>query len=127
MLKTVAALTIAVAWQGAEPVRLTAQPQKFRTFYSVGDPAVPRALSEPAAPLPVGDLTAMATASDGACWYGTRQGAVRVDSKASAQDRNQYFAGKRYLPDDNVLQLAPDKSGGMWKRTETGVSHVELR
>ena len=96
----------------AEPVRLTPQPQKFRTFYSLDDPRVPGALRETAS-------ATRAVASDGAVWSGTAHGLTR--------DRHEYFAGKRYLPDDDVQQLAADGSGGMWVRTRTGVSHIELR
>jgi hypothetical protein len=119
------ALTLLCA--NAQPVRLTPYPQKFRTFYSLDDPRVPAALKQAAPPLPVGDTTAVAVASDGAIWYGTARGLVRVDLKAAERDRHQYFAGKRYLPDDEVVQLAAGKSAGMWVRTKTGVSHVELR
>ncbi len=58
---------------------------------------------------------------------GTTHGVTRFDPKAPARDRNQYFAGKRYLPDDEVLQLAADRAADMWVRTRTGVSHIELR
>ena len=113
-------MAIAAICRGAEPVRLTAQPQKFRTFYSLDDPRVPAALKPPGA-------TARAVASDGAVWYGTQHGATRIDPKAPPRDRSQYFAGKRYLPDDEVQQLAADQAAGMWVRTKTGVSHIELR
>jgi len=118
---------MAAIGHAAEPVRLTPQPQKFRTFYSLDDPRVPTALLQPAAPQPAVDATALATASDGAVWYGTSQGVVRVDPHAPPRDRQQYFAGKRYLPDDEVRQLAADQAAGMWVRTKTGVSHIELR
>jgi hypothetical protein len=127
LIRALAVLMMVTACHAAEPFRLTPQPQKFRTFYEPGDPRVPALLGEPAPPLPVGEITAIALASDGAIWYGTSAGAVRVDPKASARDRNQYFAGKRYLPDDAVAQLAPDAAAGMWVRTATGVSHIELR
>jgi hypothetical protein len=52
---------------------------------------------------------------------------IREDAAAEALDRRQYFGGKRYLPDDDVRNLAPDDSSGMWVRTRTGVSHIELR
>jgi hypothetical protein len=100
--------------QAAEPVRLRPYPQKFRTFHELTD-------SRAAAPLPVSDVTAIAVASDGAVWLGTAQGLIRAGS-----DR-QYFAGRRYLPDDEVHNLTPDAAGGMWVRTKTGVSHIELR
>src|ERR1035438_5085721 len=118
--RVVGLMAIAAICRGAEPVRLTAQPQKFRTFYSLDDPRVPAALKPPGA-------TARAVASDGAVWYGTQHGATRIDPKAPPRDRSQYFAGKRYLPDDEVQQLAADQAAGMWVRTKTGVSHIELR
>ena len=86
------------------------------------DRRVPAALRLPEGPRP-----ARAMASDGALWRAATHGVVREDAKAPPRDRNQYFAGKRYLPDDRVLQLAADTSGGMWVRTATGVSHIELR
>jgi hypothetical protein len=113
-------LALAAVCPGAQPVQLTEQPQKFRTFYSLSDPRLPPALKQPGA-------TLRALASDGAVWCGTPHGLTRVDPKAAPRDRSQYFAGKRYLPDDEVRQLAADNAGGMWVRTRTGVSHIELR
>ncbi|MCX6622580.1 MAG: hypothetical protein NTY38_16225 [Acidobacteria bacterium] len=111
----------------ANPVALTRQPQKFRTFYRLDDPAVPATLKQMPPPMPVGGVTAVAVASDGAVWYGSANGLVRYDAKAGERDRVQYFAGLRYLPDDAVVQLSGDRAGGMWARTQTGVSHIEFR
>jgi hypothetical protein len=113
-------MAVAAICQGAEPVRLTAQPQKFRTFYSLDDRRVPAALKQSGA-------AGRAVASDGAVWHGTAHGVTRVDPKAPPRDRHQYFAGERYLPDDEVQRLAADRAAGMWVRTKTGVSHIELR
>jgi hypothetical protein len=88
-----------------------AQPlQKFRTFYAPGDAAVPAKLSL---------ARKSAVASDGVPWNAAAHGLYR--------NGNEYFAGKRYLPDDEVLALLPDPARGMWVRTRTGVSHIELR
>ncbi len=113
--------------QAAEGVRLRPSPQKFRTFHELDDPRVPAALRRPARPLPVGDTRAVAVASDGAVWLGFADGLVRYDAGAAEAGRRQYFAGQRYLPDDEVLALVPDAAGGMWVRTKTGISHLELR
>jgi hypothetical protein len=118
--KALGLIALAAIGQGAEPVRLTAQPQKFRTFYSLDDPRVPVALRKSGEAL-------RAAASDGAVWYGTPHGVIRADPKSAPRDRNQYFAGKRYLPDDDVRQLVADQAAGMWVLTRTGVSHIELR
>jgi len=118
--KALGLMALAAMCQGAEPVRLTARPQKFRTFYSLDDPRVAPTLNRSGARL-------RAVASDGAVWSGSANGVNRIDPKAPPRDRNQYFAGKRYLPDDEVLQLAADEAAGMWVRTRTGVSHIELR
>lgn len=114
----------AAAW---EPVQLSPYPQKVRTFYKLTDAAVPVGLRSNPAPSPLGDFTATVRATDGALWQGTTQGLWRVDAAAQERDRRQYFAGQRYLPDDQVVQLLPDEHGGIWARTRTGVSHIELR
>jgi hypothetical protein len=119
--------TLTAATVLAQAVHLSPYPQKIRTFYTLADPRVPSALKETVSPLPVGDVTALAVASDGAVWYGTAQGLTRVDPHADARARNQYLAGLRYLPDDEVAQLAADRAAGMWVRTRTGVAHIELR
>jgi hypothetical protein len=79
--------------------------QKFRTFYPLNDVTVPD--------------TKTAKASDGVEWTAASRGLYR--------GATEFFAGKRYLPDDDVLGLKPDASHGMWVRTRTGVSHIELR
>jgi hypothetical protein len=112
---------LVVVGLAAEPVMLGPYPQRVRTFYGSDDPAVPSALLEPA-----GALTTI-RATDGAVWSGSSQGLTRIDDRAPARDRVQYFAGARYLPDDDVRRIAPDASGGVWVRTRTGVSHIELR
>jgi len=79
--------------------------QKFRTFYSLDEGKVPDAKT--------------AKASDGVEWTAAPRGLYRGGM--------EYFAGRRYLPDDEVLGLLSDASRGMWVRTRTGVSHIELR
>ncbi len=110
-----------------QSVRLEPSPQKFRTFYSLTDAAVPAALRSNSVPLPVGQVTAAARATDGAIWLGTTQGLMRLDFAGPERNRRQYFAGQRYLPDDRVAQLCADDHAGVWVRTATGVSHIELR
>ena len=111
----------------AQAVRVHPYPQKFRTFYAMGDPEVPPALMQEPQRLPAGGVNCMAAAHDGAIWLGSDRGLMRVDLSAEPEDRRQYFAGKRYLPDDQVATIAPDAAGGVWVRTATGVSHIELR
>jgi hypothetical protein len=78
-------------------------------------------------PLPAGALTATARSTDGAIWLGTTQGLVLLDFSAPPLNRVQYLCGLRYLPDDQVEQLLPDDQGGVWARTRSGVSHIEVR
>ena len=121
------ALFTPLAPAATAPVKLTTYPQRTRTFHAFTDPAVPAGLRAASTPLPAGGITASARASDGAQWLGTAQGVMRLDDTAAPRDRRQYFAGQRYLPDDDVQQLFPDATGGIWVRTRTGVSHLELR
>ncbi len=118
---------LACSIQAWEPVKLSNYPQKIRTFYKLSDVEVPSSLHTNAAPLPVGGITSSAFATDGAIWLGTTQGLMRVSASEPVPDRRQYFSGKRYLADDQVQQVVPDSQGGVWVRTSTGVSHIELR
>jgi hypothetical protein len=117
-------LLTAAAW---EPIHLAAYPQKFSTFFSLQDTNVPGAVFTKSVPLPIGAITASAQATDGAAWLGTTQGLLRLDFQASEPDYHQYFAGRRYLPDDRVDQIVPDTQSGVWVRTSNGISHIELR
>ncbi|MBX9603650.1 MAG: hypothetical protein K2X35_21770 [Bryobacteraceae bacterium] len=113
------------------PALLMAQtgpyPQKIRTFYAPSDPRVPAALmtAEPAR-LPLPGVQAWATSPGGIQWFGTASGMVRLDPAAPPRDRVQYFASRRYLPDDDVRGILPE-SGAVWLRTATGVSKIEFR
>jgi hypothetical protein len=89
---------------------LSAQ-QKFRTFYASDAAGVPPTLRT--------STQKTAAASDGVKWAAAARGLYRGGK--------EYFAGLRYLPDDEVVALVPDASRGMWVRTRTGVSHIELR
>jgi hypothetical protein len=118
---------VVAAAAAVEPVTLAPYPQKIRTFFKADDPAVPEALRAKATSRPVGEAKASARASDGATWLATAPGLMRIDETAAPRDRRQYFAGLRYLPDDDVQQIFPDAAGDVWVRTRTGVSHIELR
>jgi hypothetical protein len=94
-------------------------PQKVVTRFSLDDHTLPKALAW--------TYEEAVTATDGATWQRTSIGLFRRDARAPERDRTQFFAGRRYLPDDDITTLAPDNSGGMWVRTRTGVSHIEFR
>ncbi len=121
------AVALAGSVKAFEPVQLKPYPQKLATFYSLTDPALPSALRSNAVPLPVGNLTATARATDDSLWLGTTQGLMRLDFSAPERDVRQFFGGRRYLPDDQVRQLVTDGQGGVWVRTATGASHIELK
>ena len=121
------ALIVAGSAGAVEPVQLAPYPQKFRTFYNLSDAAVPAGLRSNSVPLPAGNITVAARSTDGALWLGTTQGLMRVDFSAPVRDQRQYLSGRRYLPDDVVEQLLPDEHNGVWVRSRTGVSHIELR
>jgi hypothetical protein len=113
--------------EAREPIRLKPYPQKVRSFFSLDSTNVPAGLRSNAVALPVGGITATAYATDGAIWLGSTQGLVRLSTSETIRDRVQHMAGQRYLPDDEVRQMLPDERAGMWVRTRTGVSHIELK
>ncbi len=108
----------ALTCHAATPVRLTPYPQKIRTFYTLGDARVPAQLNEP---------RTMAKATDGTVWQIAKQGLVRHDPDAPPGDRLQFFASRRYLPDNDVQSILADTAAGVWVRTRSGISHIELR
>jgi hypothetical protein len=115
---------LAATWA---PVKLSPYPQKIRTFFTLQDANTPAGLRANALPLPAGGVTVAVRATDGATWLGTTQGLVRLDFSAPAPDQRQFLAGLRYLPDDEVRQIVADAQAGVWVRTKTGISHIELR
>ncbi len=118
---------LAVSATGREALKLRPYPQKMRTFLAEDDRSIPTGLRTNAVPLPSGGVLSTVRASDGAVWLGTTQGLVRLQFTGPERDRFQYLAGKRYLPDDQVRQILPDSKAGVWVRTATGVSHIELK
>ena len=81
---------------------------------------------DPAAGLPLAGLQAVAVADDGAVWAGGRGGVVRFTGRTHPWERWHVFAGRRYLPSDDVLALTAGQHGAMWVRTAAGVSHLRL-
>ena len=120
-------VTLSTAVAPAQPLAST--PQKIVHHFPVDSPGVPAALRAASGPTRV-------SASDGAVWElafftigGKRvpKGIWRTDSKATHPwDQRQYFAGKRYLPSDDVLHLLPDNARGVWVRTPAAITHIEL-
>ncbi|MEW6126654.1 MAG: hypothetical protein AB1757_06405 [Acidobacteriota bacterium] len=77
--------------------------------------------------LPIGNLKTIAITTDGAVWAGGNEGLVRYQKALHPWDRWQYFAGKRYLPSDEVIALVAGEAGSIWARTSAGISHIEMR
>jgi len=77
--------------------------------------------------LPVGRLRAITIATDGAVWAGGDEGLVRYQQSRDDWQRWQFFAGRRYLPSDEVTAIAAGRAGSVWVQTSAGVSHIEFR
>lgn len=70
--------------------------------------------------------TALAVARDGGVWVGTLKGLWRWSPRGEAGGgRWQYWAGRRYLPDDRVLALAA-AGDAVWARTPKGDVRLSL-
>ncbi len=92
--------------------------------------------------LPCTDITALHAASNGV-WVGTLRGAFfRRDSATPAPDRNgtladgapltadhgiRHYAGRRWLRDDAVVDLATDRDGRLWVLTKSGLNRIAFR
>ncbi len=111
------ALLAAAAVCGAQ-VRLEPYPQKFVRQFGAES-------KEPPAAVRTG--SSREASAGGATWRAISKGLIREDDRATYPlDRRQYFRGKRYLPDDDVRHIVAAGSG-VWVRTATGFSHIELR
>jgi len=89
------------------------------------------------AQLPGTNMTAVESVSGGA-WFGTTRGAFFERDGTSSRyatpsapgiepPRFRYYAGKRWLRDDHVVQLATDRDGHLWVLTQTGLNKIEFR
>ncbi len=113
--------------------------QKIVTLYDHNADEVPESVRNAASPapwtapepLPLAELSVLATSPEGVVWLGGDSGAVRFDpSAAHPWDRWHVFRGRRWLPDDQVEQIVLDTGSGTesaWIRTRTGVSHITWR
>ncbi|HVY69137.1 MAG TPA: hypothetical protein VHH73_04380, partial [Verrucomicrobiae bacterium] len=113
--------------------------QKFATYFSETDPAVPIPVRQSPHPTawdgaekgPVADLKVFARQKNGVVWLGSDEGAARFDAKASHPwDRWHYFHGKSWLADNEVKNIVVEDSSPetkVWIRTATGVSLIEWR
>jgi hypothetical protein len=111
--------------------------QKTRTFHSADefarttggrveirrsvDPQREAALRALAVRLPVNRFTVTAASSPVVTWIGSERGAIRV-----THDRPtvEYFAGRRWLPDDRVTGIGVDGNTA-WIETPAGFARIE--
>jgi hypothetical protein len=87
--------------------------------------------------MPWPELTCQTTVPGGV-WFGATRGAFfewegtnsRYATPAApgiAPPRFRYYAGKRWLRDDHVLDLAVDHDGNVWVLTRTGLNQIAFR
>ena len=99
--------------------------QAVRQSFPPNSPHLPAdKFAKPPARLPDGSIYAVAR--DGAVWIAAGEGLTRIDPRAPAADRAQYFHGPRYLPSNVILSLSPDDAHGVWVRTAEGAAHLAL-
>ena len=76
--------------------------------------------------LPILPLTSIAAGPEGWIWLGTPHGAICFQPNAPAGERWFYFWGRRYLGDNEVVDLSA-QAHRAWIRTRTGVSLIAFR
>ncbi len=92
--------------------------------------------------LPWPDITSLHAVTNGV-WVGTARGVFfRRDGPTPASVRNgtvsdgapltgesgiRYYAGRRWLRDDGVVDLATDRDGCLWVLTQTGLNRIAFR
>lgn len=88
---------------------------------------LPESLRNRQAGMPVlpESITTVVRARDGSYWLGSNAGAMRCPPRSDV--RCDYFAGRRYLPDDEVVSIHLESDRFAWIRTRTGVARLEFR
>jgi hypothetical protein len=87
--------------------------------------------------LPATNLTVLQEV-EGGLWVGTTRGAFFERDGTNSRyatpsapgiepPRFRYYAGKRWLRDDHVVDLATDREGHLWVLTQTGLNKIEFR
>ena len=132
----IVAVVAAVVSSGAQGgVATPTHRQKVRTVHSAAefasmtggrvrverglDPKQHVALRMSLARLPVTSFTVITAQSPSVTWVGTRHGAFRVVD-GTARD---YFAGRRWLPDDHVTGIGVD-GDAVWIDTKAGMARI---
>jgi len=76
--------------------------------------------------LPILAVTGIAAGPEGRLWLASGQGAILFTPGAPPGSRWFFFGGKRYLRDDQVVQIVAGRSRA-WIRTATGISLIEFK
>lgn len=73
--------------------------------------------------LPIRAVTGVASEQAGKLWLATDRGAILFIPGAARDERSYYFAGRRYLPDDEVEAIVAGKDHA-WIRTRSGIAYI---
>ncbi len=76
--------------------------------------------------LPVLSLRGIAAGPDGTIWLAAAEGAIAFRPDAVDRSRWFYFWGRRYLPDNLVQNIVPERNRA-WLGTRSGVSLIEFK
>ena len=126
-----------VATQPAGPATYR---QKLRTFHTAAefarasrgsvhlerqvDPRLENEVLRTGVTLPVRSFTVTARQpGSGATWIGTEEGAIRIEA---GRRQIEYFAGRRWLPDDRVTGIGFEGSA-VWIETPDGLARIEYK
>ncbi len=96
-----------------------------------------RTNSAPRSLLPASSVSSLVP-TEGGIWVGTIRGAFFERDGTNSRyatpaapgiepPRFRYYAGKRWLRDDHVVDLATDRDGHLWVLTRTGLNKIEFR
>src|SRR5688572_6853558 len=79
--------------------------------------------------LPYLEVTVVIEQAPGLLWVGTTRGAIRYDSRPT-ESQVQYFASRRWLPDDRVTAIGFEGSqpeSAVWIETAQGLSRIRFQ
>ncbi|HTF19971.1 MAG TPA: hypothetical protein VK658_17985 [Chryseolinea sp.] len=94
--------------------------------YRVFDAANQQSKGEPRMKLPWREITTVELI-DGALWFGSTRGAFKISLQGNADDRADYYASKRWLPSDQVVDIAAGPDHSVLVLTTKGLAQIVFK
>lgn len=94
--------------------------------YAVFDAATKQTLGETRKMLPWNEITTVELIGE-SLWFGSTRGAFRIAVKDDTKSQATYYASKRWLPSDEVIDIAAGPDHSVLILTKKGLAKIEFK